>query len=181
MRGLRGVAFKDVPLLKGIGGERLLVRSALGASPVGTAEVLARAEGNPVIWRWSEDGKARMYFAFLPSDSVWPKRPSWPVFIARILEAAGEKGWGWLRPGARAPSGLEGTPPGSPVLRCGLYDSAAGKVAVNLLDESESDNRPGPGAASTAPPAGEGKELELSWVFAALALGFILTDWFARR
>jgi hypothetical protein len=76
---------------------------------------------------------------------------------------------------------MEGIPRGRALLRCGLYETAGGKVAVNLLDEIESDSRLGPEGASVEPSRGAEKELELSWVFAAVALGLFLTDWFARR
>jgi hypothetical protein len=183
-----------------------------------------------------EEGVTHAVLGFMPEDSDWPRRATFPAFVARLLETAGgsqARGMGFSRAGdapRRPPAGeaglrteeggkktatswpssvfgppssfLPGAPvfretatgralaPGLPCMRSGLYVAGASAVAVNLVSEAESDNRPAPAppdvVAVAAAPARGPKGVAATSFDAALALAalaFLAAEWLvsARR
>lgn len=140
---------------------------------------------------------------FNPEDTSWIRSPSFPVFITRVLEvfgsqkqdggtlefiSVGEKpakllswGSGNLRDANNNPIERE-----IQILRTGLYRHNTGKLAVNLLNEHESDNR----IAKQQKEGGRAQELlaqkdtQQNWLspfFAGLALMFLIAEYIVEE
>ncbi|MHC5057376.1 MAG: hypothetical protein ACYTKD_22105 [Planctomycetota bacterium] len=176
---------------------------------LGAAEPLLESAGESggevLAARVASGGAPVVYIGFRPEDSDWPERASFPVFVARVLEGLepgkGEGGrLGFARVGDVAarhlPRGVrEAFPPGRAevlrsgrLLEAGLYRAGGLPLAVNLVSETESDNRPAPEApvAATEAPRAR-RRATASWdlggALAAAALALLAAEWLvsARR
>jgi hypothetical protein len=144
----------------------------------GAHEPLMVGGGEALVAILRDGPTPHVYVGFDPAASDWPVQSSFPVFVARVLEAAGGEGvvggrLAFARVGGAAadvvplnvtalagPRGVESTPQARLEL-AGLYamrtradrDGSA-PLAVNLVSERESDNTLAP--PESAPAAGDG-------------------------
>jgi len=183
----------------------IAVRRARRVRILGASETLVESGGEVLAARVRGDGAPVLYLGFRAEDSDWPKRASFPVFVARVLDGFGPRGGGggplgFARVGESAarhlPRGVQAVglpggaavPRGERLLEAGLYRAGGALLAVDLVSETESDNRPASGAAAAARAAPDvGTEAVASWglagILAAAALGLLALEWFvsARR
>ena len=167
---------------------------------------LIASGGETLAARFEDGGRTFVYLGFRPEDAGWDRRSSFPVFVARTLEAVGSRGrgsgpLGYCRVGesparhlplevatARLPGGRE-VHRDARLLEAGLYSyEPGGALAVSLVSERESDNRLAPpGADRAAEPGPSGRSAisvtDLAGALAALACALVAAEWIvsARR
>jgi hypothetical protein len=172
---------------------------------LGAAEPLMETGGEVLAASVASGGAPVVYIGFRPEDSDWPERASFPVFVARVLDGFAPRGGeggrlAFARVGdaaarhlprgvreAVAPSGLEVARSGR-LLESGLYRAGGTPLAVNLVSETESDNRPAPDAPAAATEAPRARRRataswDLGGALAAAALALLAAEWLvsARR
>ena len=203
----------DDPLMRSVNlGELKLDRCRPLTLPP-TARPLARLATGPVVAASGEHlGGEVIVLSFDAARAGWPLRPSFVVFWANVLEHArkssGAGGLVYYRPGdvvslplgkeiaeLRTPDGtvaVSGDPLGwghFRPLRTGLYEwTLRGRrqaFAVNLLSETESDNRPSPLVAKPPsldlPAPMAGTAIPFAPWLCVLAAGLAVTWWHFRR
>ncbi|NJL30911.1 MAG: hypothetical protein HC898_04380 [Phycisphaerales bacterium] len=204
---LRYVALDDV----------LLVEPGRLALPQG-AVVLATGQAGPVMAEVNVQGTRHVVASFPILKTNWPMQVSFAVFMSNCLEVLGLEGSGsagkWYQPGQvvslpvgdgkdlvvyEGPVRLEGRVQAAeavfPMLeRVGLYQASTAvprrwqQLAVNLLDEKESDLRPATQlqvGTTTAQALAQDTTIrrEIWPILAWIALGFLLIEWvvYTRR
>ncbi len=210
VRGLFVNTEREGSLTRGFPPLTLGVRRAVRSRILSAHTPLITAGGETLAAQFSAGGMSHVYIGFRPEDSDdWPRRASFPVFIARALESVRPRGvptfggkgpLGFARVGdsaarhlppevttVRLPGGGE-LPAGAALVESGLYRAGGGSLAVNLVSSRESDNRLGRAAPAgpqegLAPAAARFSEKDLAGALAALALALLATEWIvsARR
>jgi len=178
------------------------VKRAMRVRVLGSAEPLIESDGELLAAGIAGGGARVVYLGFRPEDSDWPRRASFPVFVARVMEAFGSRGDGkgrlrfarvgdsaarHLPPGvkeARLPGGAS-VPRDGRLLEAGLYRAGAAHLAVGLVSEVESDNRLAPisppsGAPMSSPPDTSRQGLsawQLAGALVCLGLAMLAAEW----
>jgi len=178
----------------------IAVERATRVRVLGAVEPLMESEGELLAAGVSGGGARVVYLGFRPDDSDWPRRASFPVFVARVIEGFRSRGDGKGRLGfarvgdSAAPhlppgvtearlAGGAAVPRDGRLLEAGLYSAGGAHLAVGLLSDVESDNR----FAPPSPPSETEAEFGLSrrgvsaWdlagALASAALVLLAAEW----
>jgi len=178
----------------------IAVERATRVRMLGAAEPLMESEGELLAAGVSGGGARVVYMGFRPEDSDWPRRASFPVFVARVIEGFGSRGnrkgrLGFARVGDSAaphlPPGVTearlagGTavPRDGRLLEAGLYRAGDAHLAVGLLSDVESDNRLAPPSPPSETEAESGlprrgvSAWDLAGALACAALALLAAEW----